>query len=82
VVADRHGEGQVPIEDLPPLFLRSLLVFIECFGAVSGDGLLLKYDRADVTLLTFLEGLDGGKGLGLEARRFELREQVRLALCV
>jgi len=82
VVADCHGEGQVPIEDLPPLFLRSLLVFIECFGAVSGDGLLLEYDRADVALLTFLETLDGGVGLGLEPGLLELCDQIRLALAV
>ena len=82
VVADRHGEGQVSVEDLPPLFLRSLLVFVECFGAVSGDGLLLEYDRADVTLLTFLEALDGGVGLCLEPGLLELCEQVRLALAV
>jgi hypothetical protein len=58
------------------------LVSVKCFGAVSGDGLLLEYDRADVTFLTFLEALDGGVGLGLEARRLELLEQVRLALGV
>lgn len=59
-----------------------VLVFVKFFGAVSRDSLLLEYDRADVTLLTFLEPLDGGVGLGLEPGLLELREQVRLALRV
>ena len=82
VVSDYHSEGESPVEDLSPLFLRSLLVSISCFGAVSEKGLRLEQHRADVTLLTLFEGLLRRVRLGLEARRLELVEEVFLAFLV
>jgi hypothetical protein len=52
------------------------------FGTVSGESLTFEQDRADVGLLALLQSLLCGKWLGLDARRFQLVDEILLAFRV
>nr|DAR74858.1 MAG TPA: hypothetical protein [Caudoviricetes sp.] len=82
IVSQHHLKRHVPVEELSALVLRSLLVLIDGFGAVSRDHLRTGQDRSHMAFQGPGEGLHGRVWLCFESGLLELSYKVCLRLCV